>query len=91
MMRRPVVFMTGVYHGGRDYELRFVPLADFSQRPAGGGAETELMIRQAMERYVAVLEALCREAPYNWFNFFDFWADDADADTTSTLTGPLPR
>ena len=21
------------------------------------------------------LEALCREAPYNWFNFYDFWAD----------------
>ena len=88
MMRRPVVFMTGIYHGGRDYELRFVPLADFSQRPAGGGAETELMIRQAMARYVAVLEALCREAPYNWFNFFDFWADDADADTTSALATP---
>ena len=85
MMRRPVVFMTGVYHGGRQYELRFVPLADFTQRPDGGGAELELMIRQATERYVAVLEALCREAPYNWFNFFDFWADDAAAEI------PAPR
>ena len=27
------------------------------------------------QRYVATLEALCREAPYNWFNFYDFWAD----------------
>jgi predicted LPLAT superfamily acyltransferase len=32
-----------------------------------------------MLRYVAILEALCREAPYNWFNFYDFWADDAPA------------
>ena len=88
LMRRPVVFMTGVYHGGRQYELRFVPLADFSQRPPGGGAELELMIRQATERYVAVLEALCRESPYNWFNFFDFWAADADAATTATLATP---
>ena len=31
--------------------------------------------RAAMARYVATLEALCREAPYNWFNFYDFWAD----------------
>ena len=34
----------------------------------------------ALARYVATLEALCREAPYNWFNFFDFWGEDeADA------------
>jgi predicted LPLAT superfamily acyltransferase len=32
-------------------------------------------VRAALERYVATLEALCREAPYNWFNFYDFWAD----------------
>ena len=30
------------------------------------------------------LEALCREAPYNWFNFFDFWADDAGAVTAAS-------
>ncbi len=29
-----------------------------------------------MQRYVAILESLCREAPYNWFNFYDFWAGD---------------
>ena len=27
-----------------------------------------------VERYVARLEHYCREAPYNWFNFYDFWA-----------------
>ena len=32
-------------------------------------------VRAALERYVATLEALSREAPYNWFNFYDFWAD----------------
>ncbi len=36
-----------------------------------------------MERYVAMLEALCREAPYNWFNFYDFWADARHADLAS--------
>jgi len=35
-------------------------------------------IRAALERYAATLESLCREAPYNWFNFYDFWAE-ADA------------
>jgi predicted LPLAT superfamily acyltransferase len=33
---------------------------------------------------VATLETLCRELPYNWFNFYDFWADaDADASERS--------
>jgi predicted LPLAT superfamily acyltransferase len=77
LLRRPVVFMTGLYHGGKDYELRFIELADFSDRPAGGdSAELDRQIHAAMVRYVAIVEALCREAPSNWFNFFDFWADD---------------
>ncbi len=84
MLRRKVVFMTGLYRGGRDYDLRFVELADFSTLPgagAAGAADRDAAIRCAMQRYVATLEALCREAPHNWFNFYDFWAD---ADTPSS-------
>jgi hypothetical protein len=80
MLRRRVVFMAGVYRGGRDYELRFVDLADFSALAANGpqaAAERDAAVRAGLERYVATLEALCREAPYNWFNFYDFWADAA--------------
>ncbi len=75
MLRRPVIFMAGLYLGGNRYELRFMPLADFS---AANGTNRDALIHAAMERYVATLEALCREAPYNWFNFFDFWAADAN-------------
>ncbi|HEY9068061.1 MAG TPA: acyl-CoA synthetase, partial [Burkholderiaceae bacterium] len=71
MLRRPVVFIAGVYRGGNRYELRFEQLADFSAAQQG---DTDALIRATVERYVAQLEALCREAPYNWFNFFDFWA-----------------
>lgn len=81
LLRRRVVFMTGLYQGGRRYELRFVPLADFRERPAGAAAQ-EAALREALQRYVAPLEALCRESPYNWFNFFDFWADAAAAPPT---------
>jgi len=76
MLRRPVVFIAGIYRGGDRYELRFEQLADFGAEHA----DTDALIRATVERYVALLEALCRDAPYNWFNFFDFWADaDADA------------
>jgi predicted LPLAT superfamily acyltransferase len=38
-----------------------------------------------MERYVTIVETLCREVPWNWFNFFDFWADDATSPTPVVL------
>jgi predicted LPLAT superfamily acyltransferase len=80
MLRRQVVFMAGLYHGGNRYELRFVELADFRVPCEARGTGADPRIAQAMQRYVTLLESLCRETPYNWFNFFDFWsADDAAA------------
>ncbi|HMZ01235.1 MAG TPA: acyl-CoA synthetase [Burkholderiaceae bacterium] len=80
LLRRPVLFMTGLYQGGSGYELRFVPLADFRQRAPNAAAQ-DAAIRAALARYVALLEGLCRESPYNWFNFFDFWAGAKAADS----------
>jgi hypothetical protein len=81
MLRRKVVFMAGVYRGGRRYELHFSELGDFANVAAEG---RDAAIRAALERYVAALESLCRAAPYNWFNFYDFWADaDGDPSTSS--------
>ncbi len=78
LLRRKVVFMAGLYRGGDRYDLRFGELADFSS--AASAEERDAAIGAALQRYVTTLEALCRAAPYNWFNFFDFWADaDADA------------
>lgn len=63
LLRRPVILMDGVYHGDGRYEISFETLSD-------GTVSVEDMIR----RYVSWLERRCRRAPYNWFNFFDFWA-----------------
>ncbi|MET3494793.1 acyl-CoA synthetase [Variovorax boronicumulans] len=76
LLRRKVFFMAGLYGGGARYDVRFDPLADFSERVADA-AERERRIRAAVEAYVARLEALCRAYPYNWFNFHDFWLEDA--------------
>lgn len=77
LLRRRVVFMAAPYLGGNRYDVRFEPLADFSQ-PPGDRAEREQRLREALQAYVARLESLCRESPYNWFNFFDFWDEDAE-------------
>lgn len=74
MLHQRVFFMAGLYHGGRRYSLRFEALADF--RDVTGPA-LEAEVQAALQRYVVLLESICREAPYNWFNFYDFWASDA--------------
>jgi predicted LPLAT superfamily acyltransferase len=72
MLRRRVIFMVGLYRGGRCYEVRFEELADFRQPPSNA-QEREALVLATVTRYVGRLEALCREAPYNWFNFYDYW------------------
>ena len=69
-LRRPVIFMAGLYRGGNRYHVVFRVLADFSQLAPG---TRNVAVRSAIERYVALLEEGCRRDPYNWFNFYDFW------------------
>ncbi len=80
MLKRPVVFMTGRYLGGNRYAIHFEKLADFSQVERAG---RDAAIRQAVSDYAACLERHCRAAPYNWFNFFDFWRTPGDAGSTA--------
>ncbi|HXE22836.1 MAG TPA: acyl-CoA synthetase [Rhodoferax sp.] len=70
ILRRPVLFMAGLYRGGNRYDLHFETVADFSTVGAGG---RDAAVHAAMTRYAQLLEQYCRAAPYNWFNFFDFW------------------
>lgn len=70
MLQRPVVFMTGLYLGGNRYSVHFDALADFS---AVARDQRDAAVEAAVIRYAALLDQYCRRAPYNWFNFFDFW------------------
>lgn len=70
MLKRPVLFMSGLYLGGNRYGIHFERLADFSGIER---TERDVAIEAAVIAYAACLERHCRAAPYNWFNFFDFW------------------
>ena len=70
MLRRPVFLMTGLYLGGNRYRLHFEPLADFSHTDR---RTRDAAIRAAMQAYADRLGEFCRQAPDNWFNFYDFW------------------
>jgi len=70
MLKRPVLFMSGLYLGGNRYAIHFERLADFSDVERSG---RDAAVQAAVVAYAACLERHCRAAPYNWFNFFDFW------------------
>ena len=86
LLRRPVVFMAGVYLGGNRYQLRFAPLADFTALDRRDGREAA--VQEAVLRYARTLEGLCRETPRNWFNFFDFWAGSPGPQDTTHANPP---
>lgn len=74
VLRCKVYFMAGLYLGGNRYELHMVPLADFTeQQDELTPEEKNARMAKAQQDYVAQLEKFCRQAPFNWFNFFDFW------------------
>jgi len=70
LLGRPVILMVGLYRGGARYDIHFEPLVDMQGVSAD---ERPGVFRKATERYAARLEHYCRLAPYNWFNFYDFW------------------
>jgi predicted LPLAT superfamily acyltransferase len=70
LLRRPVVFMIGLYLGDNRYAIHFDTLADFSTVARD---QRDAALDVAITRYAALLDHYCRKAPYNWFNFFEFW------------------
>lgn len=71
LLQRQVIFMAGVYCGGNRYRVVFEEIASFA---GVARKDREDAIRAAVVRYAGRLESYCRRYPYNWFNFFDFWA-----------------
>lgn len=70
ILNAPVVLFFGLYLGGRRYAIHFEPFAEeLDVRGRDRGAQLQPWIA----RYAARLEHYCRLAPYNWFNFYDFW------------------
>jgi predicted LPLAT superfamily acyltransferase len=69
MLRQPLILMIGLYRGGDRYDIHFEVLEH--QDETGRGRDE--LVRESMQKYASRLEHFCREAPYNWFNFYDYW------------------
>ncbi|HET7126914.1 MAG TPA: acyltransferase [Lysobacter sp.] len=77
-LKVPVVLGFGLYRGGNRYDLVFEAFSDGLDIPRPRrNAEIAALIRRYAER----LEHHARSAPFNWFNFYDFWFHpDADSE-----------
>lgn len=77
VLQVPVFLAFGIYDGGNRYRIRFERLAERVVLPR---ANRTAAVNGYAQAYADRLEAQVRAAPYNWFNFFDFWTDETAAD-----------
>src|SRR5690554_2917209 len=83
MLGAPVFFIAAC-HTGFGYQATLKPLY-----PGGKVArrERETKCQALLQDYIQVLEKLCRRHPYQWFNFYDYWGDDARTDESPAPPG----
>lgn len=70
VLKVPVSLAFGLYRGGNRYDLVFEAFSDGLDLPR---RERAAAIPALIRRYATRLEHYVRSAPYNWFNFYDFW------------------
>jgi len=76
-LRAPIFLGVGLYRGGNRYDVHFEPLAPDGIGPAARRAGA---LDATLQAYAARLEHYARIDPFNWFNFYDFWAEgESDA------------
>ena len=73
ILKVPVVLFFCLYRGGGRYDIHFELFAETVTIPREDRAQG---LQEWTQRYVHRLEAYCRMAPNNWFNFYDFWETD---------------
>lgn len=67
------LFAMGCVREGKGHLIRFTELERNVTLPR---AEREARLTALATRYVRWLEDLVARSPYDWFNFYEFWADD---------------
>lgn len=73
-LKVPVILFFGLYLGGNRYELHFELLTESIEVDRRNRAEE---VQKFTQKYVSRLESYAHYAPYNWFNFYDFWGSSS--------------
>ncbi|WP_417472158.1 acyltransferase [Luteimonas mephitis] len=80
VLKLPLSLAFGLYRGGNRYDLVFETFEDRGLDLPRGQRATRMAA--LIQRYAARLEHYARLAPYNWFNFYDFWNPDEQPQST---------
>ena len=70
LLRCPVYLMFCLREG-RGWRLHFEPFAERIELPAG---DKRAALDRLAQRYADRLEAHAIRSPFQWYNFFEFWA-----------------
>jgi predicted LPLAT superfamily acyltransferase len=70
-LKVPVMLVFGVWRGGDRYEAHVQLLSEKIELPR---SNREAELTRLVQEYADRLATQVRGAPYNWLNFFDFWA-----------------
>ena len=71
-LRCPVYLTFGLYRGDNRYDLYCEPFAEAIELPRKA---REQALADTVQRYADRLAAYVHKAPFNWFNFYDFWSE----------------
>jgi predicted LPLAT superfamily acyltransferase len=88
-LKVPVVVCFGLYFGANRYELHFESFAD---AVSIARANREAALKAVVQRFADRVAHYAHVAPYNWFNFYDFWQTptvDTTADTDTVRSDVL--
>jgi len=71
----PLMMATTLRTDDGHYQVRSWPIYPGGHVPRGERSE---VVQRMIETYAAILKTAVLEAPYQWFNFFDFWKNEED-------------
>lgn len=77
-LKCPVFLMIGLRVSDTTYEIFVEPLAAQVALPS---AERARRLDELVAAFARRLEDYCLRAPYQWFNFYDFWGDSTPSAT----------
>ena len=74
VLRSPVLLTVALRTAPGHYEIFFETLSAGS--PEIDRSQQQKVIDEQVQHFATRLEHYCRRAPYQWFNFYDFWHRD---------------
>lgn len=72
ILKVPVVLFFGLYKGGNRYDIYF---EEFAVKEIVDRRSRDDEVKLWTQEYVNRIEYYINLAPYNWFNYFDYWDD----------------